>query len=233
MPQVSQADFKAKSEELFEETKKEASRLKDAVLMKQINELIEEARTLLKANKADEAQLKWEQAGERIAEVRTSIGQEPLANRLLRAELGYLTGLLLIAYLTYQVPHFFLWDGLINLHTQTAWAGAFGGVTIALYGLYSHIQKRDFDPHYKLWYLCKPIIGGIFGWFVFLIYYVGLISVQTDLKLHQVRTPELPLIIAFLAGFSERFTIRIIDRLMQVLTTWQDKSTPSKEKKTT
>jgi hypothetical protein len=84
-----------------------------------------------------------------------------------------------------------------------------------------------------LWYLCKPIIGGIFGWFVFLIYYVGLISVQTDLKLHQVRTPELPLIIAFLAGFSERFTIRIIDRLMQVLTTWQDKSTPSKEKKTT
>jgi len=121
MPRVSQNDFKAKSEELFEETKEEASRLKDAVLMKQINELIEEARTLLKANKADEAQLKWEQAGERIAEVRISIGQEPLANRLLRTELGYLIGLLLIAYLTYQVPHFFLWDGLINLHTQTVW----------------------------------------------------------------------------------------------------------------
>jgi len=232
MPPVSQNDFKAKSEELFEETKEEASRLKDAVLMKQINELIEEARTLLKANKADEAQLKWEQAGERIGEVRISTGQEPLANRLFRTELGYLIGLLLIAYLTYQVPHFFLWDGLINLHTQAVWAGALGGVTIALYGLYSHIQKRDFDPQYKLWYLCKPIIGGIFGWFVFLIYYVGLISVQKDLKLQDVKTPELPIVISFLAGFSERFTIRIIDRLMQVLTTWEDKSGPSKEKKT-
>ena len=231
MPPISQADFKAKPEELLEETKKEAESIKDALLIKQINELIEEARTLLKANKADEAQLKWEQAGKRIEEVRTSIGHEPLARRLFKVEIAYLIGLLLIAYLTYQFPHFFLWDGLINLHTQTAWAGAFGGVTIALYGLYTHTQVRDFDPQYKLWYYSKPIIGGIFGWFVFLIYYVGLISVQ-DVKLQQVRTPELPIVIAFLAGFSERFTIRIIDRLMQVLTTWQEKSAPSKEKET-
>ena len=70
-----------------------------------------------------------------------------------------------------------------------------------------------------LWYICKPLVGGIFGWFAFLIYYVGIISVQGIDMTRPDFKPELPFIIAFLAGFSERFTIKLIDRLMSVLLT--------------
>ena len=53
--------------------------------------------------------------------------------------------------------------------TQTAWFGALGGVSIGIYGIYDHIRKRDFDPKYIMWYLCKPVIGAIFGWFAYLV----------------------------------------------------------------
>lgn len=105
--------------------------------------------------------------------------------------------------------------------------GALGGITVAIYGIYSHVQKRDFDPRYKLWYICKPIIGGIFGWFIYLIYFLGIISAQ-GMDEAAIRKPELPFIIAFLAGFSERFTIKIIDKLMNVLLSWEEKSKESK-----
>jgi hypothetical protein len=123
-----------------------------------------------------------------------------------------------------------------NMHLQTAWFGALGGIAIAIYGIYEHIRLRDFDPKYELWYICKPIIGAIFGWFVYLIYFIGLISVQgIDIEKVKIKYPEFPYLIAFLAGFSERFTLKMIDRLMEVLTTW--KETPvgnvSSQEKTT
>jgi hypothetical protein len=69
-----------------------------------------------------------------------------------------------------------------------------------------HLQARD---------------GAIFGWFVVLIYYVGLVSTQGASP--QVNSPQVPYAIAFLAGFSERFTTKTIDRLMTVLTGGDDK----------
>jgi hypothetical protein len=83
-------------------------------------------------------------------------------------------------------------------------------------------QVRDFDAKYQLWYLCKPVIGAIFGWFVYLVYYVGLVSVQGVSV--DVKTPAVPYAIAFLAGFSERFTVQIIDKLMEVLATSKESS---------
>jgi hypothetical protein len=71
-----------------------------------------------------------------------------------------------------------------------------------------------------LWYICKPVVGAIFGWFVVLVYYVGLVSAQGQAD---VKTPQVTYAIAFLAGFSERFTIKTIDRLMTVLTGEEDK----------
>lgn len=41
--------------------------------------------------------------------------------------------------------------------------------------------------------------------------------------------PEMAFLIAFLAGFSERFTIKMIDKLMSVLTTYESKSSPAKK----
>ena len=122
-----------------------------------------------------------------------------------------------------------MWDGLIKQDTETAWFGALGGVTIAIYGIYDHIRRRDFDPKFYLWYLCKPVIGGIFGWFAYLVFYLGLIS-ATGVTTPAPK-PQLPFAIAFLAGFSERFTIQLIDKVMGVLLGTPD-SKPSEKKST-
>jgi len=230
MLNLNETAYKEKAPGLLEELEERAMSLGDAEpFTKEIIRLLDEAKSLLAEGKTTESLKKYYEVRKVIEKAERSIRGEPLAWKLLWIEMGYLFLLLLLAYITYRWPNFWLWDGLINLDTQTAWFGSLGGVTIALYGIYSHIQSRDFDPEYQLWYICKPIIGGIFGWFVYLIYFIGLVSVQG--KNVKINTPELPYIIAFLAGFSERFTIKIIDRLMAVLITWEEKPGAPPEKK--
>jgi len=231
MLRMSEAQYKEKANELFNELEHRARSLGDFELFtEEILKFSAEARALFNENKIPESLKKYSQALAKIEKAEISTRGEALARWLLWFELGCLAALLALGYFTYKWPHFWLWEGLVpNLHLQTAWFGALGGVTIALYGIYNHVQGRDFDPKYKFWYLCKPIIGGIFGWFVYLIYFIGLISVQ-GLQGAQIKAPELPFAIAFLAGFSERFTIKIIDRLMSVLTTWEETTTEGSDK---
>jgi len=181
---------------------------------------IGDAKSLVILGKLDDAQATYTKAAVELDKVEASLRAEPLAWQLFWIELLYLVLILLLGYLTIRHPNYRLWAGLIGLNARAAWFGALGGVTIGLYGIYSHIAAKDFDAGFKLWYICKPIIGAIFGWFVVLVYYVGLISVQGSTV--NVASPQVPYAIAFLAGFSERFTIKIIDRLMTVLTTGDD-----------
>jgi RsiW-degrading membrane proteinase PrsW (M82 family) len=222
---VKENEFKGKAPELFKELKERVRHLKETgAIVNEILKIIDESESLLNSN-PEESEKKYDEAQSKIETIEISHRAKPLAWRLLWIELSYLVLLLLLGYFTYKWPHFVLWDGLMDdpiaMHLQTVWFGALGGVTIAIYGIYEHIQLRDFDPKYELWYICKPLIGGIFGWFVYLIYFIGLVSVQgIDIK---IKTPELPYVIAFLAGFSERFTLKMIDKLMGILTTWQEK----------
>ncbi|MGB8656492.1 MAG: hypothetical protein WCE90_01740 [Candidatus Zixiibacteriota bacterium] len=223
MSDMDETEFKQRAPELFKELKERAEGLKDIeAVVDEMVKLISEAESFFNKENVTASQDKYREALRRIERAEMSLRSDSLAWRLLWLELGYLVSLLLLGYLTYRWPLFRLWNGLINLSIQTAWFGALGGVTIAIYGIYNHIQTRDFDPKYKLWYICKPIMGGIFGWFVYLIYFIGLISVQ-GIQNVEIHTPEFPFAIAFLAGFSERFTIRMIDKLMAVLTTWEEK----------
>jgi hypothetical protein len=92
--------------------------------------------------------------------------------------------------------------------------GTLGGVTIVVWGLIKHTVDLDFDPDYARWYYFKPILGGIMGLVAVLVILAGFVAVQGTLT---VSSP-LPLyIVAFLAGFSERFFIRIIDRVTTAL----------------
>lgn len=181
---------------------------------------IGDARSSLASGKLDDAQAIYTKASAEVDKAEASFRAEPLAWQLFWAELLYLIVILLLGYLTKRYPDYWLWAGLIGLNAKAAWFGALGGVSIGLYGIYSHIAAKDFDPSFKLWYICKPIVGAIFGWFIVLVYYVGLVSVQGSSA--DVKSPQVPYAIAFLAGFSERFTIKIIDRLMTVLTTGDD-----------
>ena len=212
--------FETKIDELI----KRSMELKDIVTIKAVNGLIEEARALLGSNKTDEAEKKYNEAAATLDTAVLSSASEGLARQLLWIEFGYLAFLLLLAYLAYKIPNAPPWRGLAkSLQIQTAWFGGLGGVTVGLFGIYSHIKERDFDPKFKLWYICKPVMGAIFGWFVFLAYYVTLLSVQGS-QSNGIENRTLPFAIAFLAGFSERFTIKMIDRLMSVLTTWDEQS---------
>ncbi len=222
MGAVNQEDFNATILAIEDRARK----LRDAVSLQSITSQTIGARTLYSKNQSDEAWGVCREAQVKLEIAELSKENEPLAWKLLWLELGYLAVLLLLGYLVYRYPDFVLWKNFAkSLNIQTAWFGALGGVTIGLFGVYSHVQARDFDPKYLLWYISKPVMGAIFGWFVFLAYYLTLLSVQGPQE-GGIKSPTLPFAIAFLAGFSERFTIRIIDRLMTVLTTWQEKTTP-------
>lgn len=227
MAEQKESTFEKNATDLFNKLEVTMKALKDADYSAAvIDKGIAESKSLLQSGKVGEAEQKYIETRILVERAEASILAEPLAWKLLSIELAYLLLLLFLGYLTHKWPAYPLWAGFITLHSATAWFGALGGVSVALYGLYSHIQARDFDPKYELWYICKPIMGAVFGWFVFLIYYVGFCAVQQNVD---IKNPLVLYVIAFLAGFSERFTIKIIDRLMQVLTTWEEKpaDTPS------
>lgn len=226
MPVQHESKFEKDAPELFEKLEREMKTLKDpeysAVV---IDKGLGEAKSLLEAGKTAEAEQKYAETKILLEEAAASNQAEPVAWALFRVELLYLLVLLVVGYLTYQWPSYGLWSRFRTVHAGAAWFGALGGVTVGLYGLYSHVQARDFDPKFKLWYACKPIIGAVFGWFVFMVFYVGLVAVQGQTD--HAANPLLFYVIAFLAGFSERFTIKIVDRIMQLLMTWEDNPKPA------
>jgi hypothetical protein len=91
-----------------------------------------------------------------------------------------------------------------------AW-GALGGVVAALFGLYRHAALRDFDRGYVAWYFFKPIMGFVLGPLIYLFARAGLMAIQAEGT--QVNEPELLYLGAFVLGFGERFSIRLIDRV--------------------
>jgi hypothetical protein len=208
----------------LEKQLKERVEPNDGFFAADIHREIDDTKDLINSGRNEEAKKRFGDTEAKVLKAEASHNAEPLAWNLLWVELGYLALILLLGYLTFKLPDFWLWKGLVTLSAKTVWFGALGGVTVALYGIYSHVQVRDFDAKYRLWYVCKPIVGAIFGWFVYLVYYVGLVSVQGSSSVN-VQTPAVPYAIAFLAGFSERFTVQIIDKLMQVLATWEEKPT--------
>jgi hypothetical protein len=229
MMKMNETEFKTKADELFKEIENKARNLKEGhtPFIERILTNIEEAKSLFRDGKIPESFKKYNEVLIDIQKAEASIGAEPLVRKLFCIEITYLIILLLLGYLTFKCPNFSLWRDLINIQIQCVWFGALGGVTIAFYGIYTHFQARDFDPKYSYWYYCKPIMGGIFGWFIYLIYFVGLISVQ-NLSEAKIQNPQVPFVIAFLAGFSERFSIKMVDKLMSVLTTWKEKTGESK-----
>jgi hypothetical protein len=226
---ISEAEFQANAKELFAEIEKKAKNLKNGYnpFIEKILTEIGDAIKLFDDNKISDSFNKYSELLTKIQKAEASVGAEPLVRTLFFVEIAFLTVLLLLGYLTLKFPTFFLWRDLISIQIQCVWFGALGGVTIAIFGVYTHFQARDFDPQYSYWYYSKPIMGGIFGWFIYLIYFIGLISVQ-GLDEAKVQNPQFPFVIAFLAGFSERFSIKLLDKLMSVLTTWEEQPDKSK-----
>jgi hypothetical protein len=226
---MTEDEFKNEGRELLTKLELNAKTLAtEAAISTRCLGLINEAKAFLEQDKIADALAKYTAAAKELSES-ISVRSEPMAWRLLGIELVYLLVLLVIGYFTYTGS----WKNIVNQSLQTAWFGALGGITIAIYGIYTHVQKKDFDPKFQLWYLCKPIIGAIFGWFVYVIYLIIIASTSGIPKTGEtsdslIKFPQLPFAISFLAGFSERFTTKMIDKLMSVLITWESDKTESK-----
>lgn len=211
----------------YEELDNLKKAMNDADYEPQIERKIAESKALREAGNMQDAEQKYTEAKLMIERANASNRARPQVWRLFWLELCYLLILLLIGYFCRVLPASWGWATSIKDFIQAAWFGALGGVTIGLFGLYSHLQARDFDSKYELWYICKPIMGAIFGWFIFMVFYVGILSVGEQAG--GVPNPLLLYVIAFLAGFSERFTIKIVDRIMQVLMTWEENPSTQSE----
>ena len=129
--------------------------------------LIRQAQELVKANDLTDAQAIYAQAAAATDRVEASVRSEPLARRLLAMETSYLVLILGLGYLVNRYPDYWVWQGLVGLNAKAAWFGALGGVAIGIYGIYGHVAAKNFDASFRLWYICKPVVGAIFGWFVF------------------------------------------------------------------
>ncbi|MCS7251309.1 MAG: hypothetical protein NZ572_02555 [Thermoflexus sp.] len=94
--------------------------------------------------------------------------------------------------------------------------GGLGGVCGIFYSLYWHVAiKRDFDRQYVMWYLVQPLLGSMIGMIIYMIITVGFLTIQG------VPTPANPLfmyLLAFIAGFRQRFFLELIDRIVQTFT---------------
>ena len=149
------------------------------------------ARTQIATGKLAEAQSSYEKASVAAWRAKSSADAEPVAWQLLAVQVGCLILILGLGYLVKRYPSYGLWADLVGNSSKAAWFGSLGGVTIGIYGLYTHISTKDFDRSFRLWYLCKPVMGAISGWFVYLVYYVGVISAQAT-SARESRTLSLP-----------------------------------------
>ena len=96
--------------------------------------------------------------------------------------------------------------------------GALGGIIIAIWGLIMHSADLDFDRRFSVWYWFKPVLGAVMGLVAVVTAQAGLFAIDGQTSIQPSHNGKMVLyILAFLAGFSERFFIGIIDRVMTAL----------------
>lgn len=104
---------------------------------------------------------------------------------------------------------------LVGIPIQYYIWGGIGGVMSALYGFVRHTSQRNLDIQSTHWYYIKPALGVIIGAIVYLLFIciVFALGVTIDLT-----TPNLLILLAcWIAGFSERFSLGMLDAVMDTI----------------
>ena len=93
-------------------------------------------------------------------------------------------------------------------------AGALGGCLYNLRAITKHTEQMDFYPHFQLTYLLRPLNGAVCGFFVFALFYGGVLTLTVGESSPNLNTKTLVLYIAvaLLAGYgSHEFLKKVKD----------------------
>jgi hypothetical protein len=119
-------------------------------------------------------------------------------------------GRLLLGHEVIQYP----WPGWLPPAGYFVWAAA-GSAAAALYGLVLHASRRDLDEAYLTWYWVKPWTGMAFGPLIYYFARAGMMATQHNAP--KIVEPALLYLGAFVVAFSERLSMRLVDRLCSAI----------------
>jgi hypothetical protein len=110
-------------------------------------------------------------------------------------------------------------------------SGVFGALFNGMMAIHEHTTiRRDFDPIHITWYLLNPIIGGMLGLVVFILFVVSASTFTANLITRPENELQSSLVIwllAFIVGWQQNIVIQLLNRFLKSLTPNQPASRPS------
>ena len=114
-------------------------------------------------------------------------------------------------------------DSDIIVGQQTALIGALGGIAGAFFALVRHVSTRlDFSKQYSMWYLTNPLMGMIWGSFVFMVLRAGMLSLTAGIEPQEVTSAWVLYLLAFIIGFQQNVANDIIRRVLKIFQLQQE-----------
>ncbi len=134
----------------------------------------------------------------------------------------YEISVFIIAIMLLIVHHRYLMQVLVS---QQQWsivitwsiaaiAGLIGAAMHTMYSLYRHKVIGNVDPKYVVWYLLRPVVGGISAGFIGIASTIILNGISDNGVGEQLAI----ILLGFLSGVSERFTNKVISMLSNKFT---------------
>ncbi|MBN2501382.1 MAG: hypothetical protein JXB38_11435 [Anaerolineales bacterium] len=101
---------------------------------------------------------------------------------------------------------------------QTALIGVVGGIAGAFFALVRHVSaKLDFSKSYSMWYITNPLMGMIWGGFVFMVMRAGMLSLTAGSgDAAEITSAWALYLLAFIVGFQQNVANDIIRRILKI-----------------
>lgn len=91
--------------------------------------------------------------------------------------------------------------------------GGMGGITGALYGLWTHVARdRDYDPQFALWYYSNPLMGLLLGGLAYVLMQVGILAVSGSEPI--TPSPYTTWVLAFAVGFQQNLAFSLLNTIL-------------------
>jgi hypothetical protein len=101
--------------------------------------------------------------------------------------------------------------------------GGMGGITGALYGLWTHVARdRDYDPQFALWYYSNPLMGLLLGGLAYILAQVGILAITGGEPI--TPSPYTTWVLAFAVGFQQNLAFSLLNTILKRIIPEEEKS---------